>query len=754
MRPIKQSNSMKELLKKLKRHDTLVLASGVVVASLLCGGFVYVTTPAISADAAQEEVRRDSLGVQKKASDQLKEIENYLERLDKVVTDNQELVKDIQTVQNEQKEITEKAIETQKTLETQKTTSTEKSTNNNSTQVVEKISGLDKALDSIHSEIKATNTQIKELKDSMDKGGEKNPDKDKENFSQITNALNDIKKSCEKSGTDVSGLVAELKSNKSTEVESQKTVINNLETIVKSLEKVETKENLTRMESELKSTQTTYINMLDNVEKNVAKTTDNVKKVGDKVGKVAENVSNMGNSISEMRKAQENSDSRISSIGNEIGNVKGEVGNVSAKVGDVTSKIGDVSSKVGDVTSKIGDVSSKVGDVTSKMGDVSNQVGDVSTQVGGISTQVGDVSTQVGGISTQVGDMNSKVVNVETLVGDVQGEIKKVNISIGDTNKKIDELTGQVQQVFQCSDSNRRKLASVLSDMGAYTAAEDATFDELIEAVKLIPTHVINVGAVSYEHHYHVDAKGNTVSDRSTTKGGCFTTPVYHAHTAACYKDEVVYVYVPNWNSIDKRYTSLRDNQYISCIKCGQKVYKDQVYTHTHETYDPAIAKDSLYYRQETRKKQTCPKSTGTVEYYVPGCGYTHGAITKAVVNYPKHLIKNNNAMNTLNTSMLSVSEGVEINEEIFNFDIPWDDETQGEEMQGEETYNEEENQGENPESEGDGTGAEENNEEENAEPQNADENGDQNRVPQVPEDNGGKQPESVPSISDGNSEG
>ena len=120
MKPWKQSNSMKELLKKLRRHDTLVLGAGVVAATIMCGTFVYVTTPAISADAAQQEVQKDSLGVQKKASDQLKEIDNYLEKLDSVVTGSQDLIKEIQTVQNEQIKINEKTTENNKTIENEK----------------------------------------------------------------------------------------------------------------------------------------------------------------------------------------------------------------------------------------------------------------------------------------------------------------------------------------------------------------------------------------------------------------------------------------------------------------------------------------------------------------------------------------------------------------------------------------------------------------------------------------------------------
>ena len=47
----KQNNSIKVLLRKLKRHDTIVVAIAVVIALALSGGLIYLTTPAVTASA-------------------------------------------------------------------------------------------------------------------------------------------------------------------------------------------------------------------------------------------------------------------------------------------------------------------------------------------------------------------------------------------------------------------------------------------------------------------------------------------------------------------------------------------------------------------------------------------------------------------------------------------------------------------------------------------------------------------------------
>ena len=50
----KQNNSVKLLLKKLRRHDTVVVAIAVVLAMALCAGLIYFSTPVVTATAREE----------------------------------------------------------------------------------------------------------------------------------------------------------------------------------------------------------------------------------------------------------------------------------------------------------------------------------------------------------------------------------------------------------------------------------------------------------------------------------------------------------------------------------------------------------------------------------------------------------------------------------------------------------------------------------------------------------------------------
>ncbi len=655
MRPIKQNNSMRELLKKLKRHDTLVLASGVVVATLLCGAFVYVTTPTISATAAQQEVRKDSLGVQKKASDQLNEIQQYLEKLDEVVTNSQSLVENIQTVQNEQKELTEKTL----TNEKNNTKENNNNTVSNNSKVVEKISGLDKQLESIHSEISATNEQVKKLGESMKNGGSSDSNKDKESFAQITNALGDLKKTCDKSGTDISGIIEQLKSEKGNKSEAQKEVINNLETIVKSLEKVDTKENLSKLETDLKETQTSYINMLSEVEKDINKTSDNVNKVKDSVSQVDESVKDAINGV-------------------------GKVGENVQSVEKGVNKVGE------NVQSAINGVN-KVGE------NVQNAVNGVNE----VRKAQENSDSKLTGIDNNISSVNTNVDSLKDSISSLDGKL--------DANaQQLSALDEQVKAVFQCSDSNRKKLASILSDLCDYHAAEDATFAELIEAVKLIPAHVINSKKVTYEYHKHTDGKSSIAAETCNHSGGCFTVPVKHVHNQNCYKTETVYKYQKvkriggTSSSFPSTYSGIDINPSGVCLICTKILYKDDEKNHYHTTTSLDTAKQGDSYSvQGTNKKLICSKNANTVDYYAPGCGFKNGDMERATIEFPKHYTN----PNLLATSMVSDFHGLNISEEIFNFD-------EGEEFMpedydaGDETFDENtqdennENQGEMPQQE------------------------------------------------------
>ena len=108
----KQNNSVKLLLKKLKRHDTLVVAVAVIIALVLCGGLIYISTPVAMA-TAKEEFAESEKENKEATNEKLDELHEYLTELDKSIVDSKngldsfyELTKEDKTNEH----ITEKII--------------------------------------------------------------------------------------------------------------------------------------------------------------------------------------------------------------------------------------------------------------------------------------------------------------------------------------------------------------------------------------------------------------------------------------------------------------------------------------------------------------------------------------------------------------------------------------------------------------------------------------------------------------------
>jgi len=607
MKPFGQSNSMKELLKKLKRHDTLVMAAGVVAATILCGVFVYVTTPAISADAAAKEVEKDSLGVQKKASEQLSEIDSYLERLDQVVTNSQNLVSEIEKRQTEINNNSE-----HKETETN---------NTNSTKVVEKISGLDKELASIHDEIKNTSEQVKNLTETFKNGGSGNNKKDNADLSQISNALDDIKKSCDKSGDQISGLVASIKTGRE---ESDKKVLGNLEKIEQELGKVNSNDTLTRLESELSKTQGNYSLLikemektvgdgLDKVDKNLTKTSDDVNGVGKKVKKVEEHVDS----------------------------------------------------------------------VDTKMGSVEEHVGSVDTKMGSVEEHVGSVENKMGSVEQGVNDVLGSQKNTDSKIGEINSSIEGVEGSISDINKNIDIIFKRLDESFKKVADEKKKLASTLATLGVdieNTENGVPTFDDIDNAIRKLPTKIKSDAQFEYIKHSHKDKNGNVVNGETCpTHGGCFTQPVYHTHSDGCYKIEnTYYVYRDPFSvtgvGIDTPY----------CEFCGKEVRNGHIDILTKRDLDKfdipegGVKKNPLevfkrykikgVYKVETKSTTvlTCTKGNTHVDGYRAGCGHKSGEIIEVRIKYDKH-------DDLIGTSLMSKKshyfDGMVLDSETFTLD-------------------------------------------------------------------------------------
>ena len=84
----KQNNSVKLLMKKLRRHDTFVVTVAVVIALVLCGGLIYMSTPVVAASARDQVVEKENKN-NEKTTEKLDELHNYLTDIDKMIVKNQ-----------------------------------------------------------------------------------------------------------------------------------------------------------------------------------------------------------------------------------------------------------------------------------------------------------------------------------------------------------------------------------------------------------------------------------------------------------------------------------------------------------------------------------------------------------------------------------------------------------------------------------------------------------------------------------------
>ena len=161
-------------------------------------------------------------------------------------------------------------------------------------------------------------------------------------------------------------------------------------------------------------------------------------------------------------------------------------------------------------------------------------------------------------------------------------------------------------------------------------------------------------GTVSYTYHHHslsnadyttASASGGSYADsyQSSTKGGCFQSAVYKAHThkTTCYSSATcTHNGGQNYTVVDINYpTHGIDNDHtvtIQCPNCGQ------VASGGGQSVDKARerAVQNLGASPKSYSTLSCGKTAGTrystegVEYYTRSCGKVDGQITSATIVY------------------------------------------------------------------------------------------------------------------------
>jgi hypothetical protein len=173
----KQNNSIKVLLRKLKRHDTIVVAIAVVIALALSGGLIYLTTPAVTASAKQELEQTEKEN-NEKTIEKLDELSSYLDGLDKSLIESQESISSFSEL--------------------------------SANTVTDKVTGLGHDLTTLHNTITNTQTNIEKLKETIEKESGEMTKEQSESLAKINTDLDNIKSEYSKAQENTKSLIEEL----------------------------------------------------------------------------------------------------------------------------------------------------------------------------------------------------------------------------------------------------------------------------------------------------------------------------------------------------------------------------------------------------------------------------------------------------------------------------------------------------------------------------------------------------------------
>ena len=228
----KGTNSVKELLKKLKRHDTKVVAIAVIIALVLSGGLIYISTPIVATKTSEEFVESERQANQDTV-DKLGEIGNYLNELDKVVTSNQESLNSI---------------------------SEKTDTGEGKTEITEKVTNLDNKLKEVHTSISGTSSRIENLKTIIEKGDEDNKEQINKEFKEITSEITLVKEQYDSANQQIKEIMDKLKKeidsgNKELGekvAQNQKALLNELTSMDKNMES-KSSQSLTQFQKDIET---------------------------------------------------------------------------------------------------------------------------------------------------------------------------------------------------------------------------------------------------------------------------------------------------------------------------------------------------------------------------------------------------------------------------------------------------------------------------------------------------------------------
>lgn len=202
------------------------------------------------------------------------------------------------------------------------------------------------------------------------------------------------------------------------------------------------------------------------------------------------------------------------------------------------------------------------------------------------------------------------------------------------TESALKNLDSSLQSVFQSVSDGKKLLATALLTKNV-TVAGDAAFVEMQQAILAIPQKiVIGVeqvpGEIEYTYHYHTGDSANG--------GGCYTTQLYHQHSAGCYTKATCRPFCLGLTHASRNdHWDVHENTRFMHPDCGMGIiYRSP----KHFVGDPCNC-DQI--SSHTYDKLSCGKTNATPEGWAPGCGCVDGQIVEVRIVYNTDAAGNTN---------------------------------------------------------------------------------------------------------------
>lgn len=738
----KQNNSVKLLLKKLKRHDTLVVAIAVIIALVLCGGLIYISTPVAMA-TAKEEFAESEKESKEATNEKLDELHEYLTELDKSIVDSKNGLDSFYELTKEDK------------------------TNEH---ITEKVTTLGGNLKELHSEVVQTDSQIQNMKELIEKNGGENKDKLNQEFSQVSERFNQIENNYSKAQSDNKELMDSIKnlikSNDTKMTGENLKQYTDLVTKLSDLDKnfttdmgksvdllekniKELNEATEKRLAEMDKTTSTKLNEMDTSTKNkLDEMNTSTKNKLDEMdtttkNKLDEMNSATNNKLSEMdastnRKLDEMNTSTNNKLDEMNAATSSKLDEMNASTNSRLDEMGNsTNSKLDDLDKRTGSKLDELGKNTSnKLDELNKATNDrlnsmdksTSDKLDSMDKSTNSKIDAMGkstnskldamdkATSSKLDGMNKTNTNkFNELNTSINNNFKNItNTSLNNTNglksyitTELNKTNGKIDKVFQRVSDGKKLLASTLLTKGV-KVRQDATFKELSDAINKIPQQVVLgngdvAGKVEYEYHYHKDGKGKVCDEEyvpASRKGGCYNVAVTHKHTDSCYKIEYWYSYRTRKDCDNLYHVTDRDNGddpifRWRCNYCGSEYDSDDGY-HSESTTDINVFRDRGKSDPEVHmnKIKICKYEDGQLLGYRPSCGYVHGQILKAHISFGQNYKDYNSTVNVpsprnVMTSHMMVSDKTMDLESLFKgfefsddgsavFKVPIDESTEG----------------------------------------------------------------------------